>query len=465
MKLRSIIIYSWVILIHFSFNVIHSQTFDIGTNNCVAICKGGQVITWGDNGYGELGIGNGAPLYYYSSVPMTITSGFRPISVSAGDYFSAYVKDDSTLYTWGVNTAGQLGDGTTNNSYIPLKVPGLTSIIKFSGCWNHSLALRANGTVYSWGDNTSGKFGNGTQLSSFVPVQSLISNVSEISAGSMHSLFLKKDSTIWTCGNNAYGQLGLGTTIDQSFPTQIPGLSGIIAIATGRKSSLALKSDGTVWFWGNMYSTYSVTIPTQLSGINNVIAIAGGHESYLALKNDGTVWGWGYSSNVGNFGTGGLPPSGYPHWIFANPVMLNGLSNIVAIKVGYNVSMALKDDGTLWAMGHNSDGELCDGTTQNSSIPVYAVTPCDIYVSIPERKIIAGTTLYPNPAIDKITITSLENLEKIELINITGQILLSEKIRADIHQLNIETITNGIYILSIYNNAGIIKREKVIINR
>jgi len=161
------------------------------------------------------------------------------------------LKTDGTVWAWGDNYSGQLGDGTTTERRTPVQVSGLTDVIAVTGGEGHGLALRADGTLWAWGDNYSGQLGDGTTTERRTPVQvSGLTDVIAVAAGGYHSLAVKTDGTLWTWGDNWSGQLGDGTTTERITPVQILGLTDVIAIAAGWEHSLALKSDGTVWAWG-----------------------------------------------------------------------------------------------------------------------------------------------------------------------------------------------------------------------
>jgi alpha-tubulin suppressor-like RCC1 family protein len=290
-----------------------------------------------------------------------------------------------TVWAWGWNGYGQLGNGTYTNSNTPVQVldPAsvsgyLTGVTALAGGASLSLALKSDGTVWAWGYGLNGELGNGTYTTSNTPVQvSGLSGVTAIAEGGagFNRLALKSDGTVWAWGYNGYGELGNGTYTTSNTPVQVSGLSGVTAIGVGGYHGLALKSDGTIWAWGdNGYGelgngTYTTSnTPVQVSGLSGVTALAGGGWHSLALKSDGTVWAWGRNSE-GQLGNGTYTNSN-------TPVQVLGLSGGTAIAGGYLHSLALTSDGTVWAWGYNSNGQLGNGTyTFSINTPVQVLGP------------------------------------------------------------------------------------------
>ena len=282
-----------------------------------------------------------------------------------------------------------MGNGTTTDSDTPVAVNTLSGLTAIAGGDYHSLALRSDGTVWTWGENVYGELGNDTLSGSETPVQVLgsggsgyLTGVVAIAGIGFHSLALRSDGTVWAWGDNGYGQLGDGTTTNSETPVQVLGaggsgyLTGIVAIAGGMYHSLALRNDGTVWTWGyNYYSapTNSNT-PVQVLGaggsgfLTGIVAIAGGSVHSLAVKSDGTVWAWGYNE-YGQLGNGTLTTSGTPVQVLG-PGGSGYLTGMVAIAGAVYHSLALRSDGTVWAWGNNAYGELGNGTFTESETPV-----------------------------------------------------------------------------------------------
>ena len=222
-----------------------------------------------------------------------------------------------------------MGDGTTTDRATPGQVSGLSGIIAIACGEDHTIALKSDGTLWAWGYNGSGQLGDGTTNETYpygttTPVQvSKLSDVIAIACGNFHTIALKSDGTVWAWGANSYGQLGDGTTTDRATPVQVSGLGGVIAIVSESSHTIALKSDGTVWAWGyngsgqlgdgttNETYPYGTTTPVQVSKLSDVIAIACGALHTIALKSDGTVWAWG-DNGYGQLGDGTYTSSNTP---------------------------------------------------------------------------------------------------------------------------------------------------------
>lgn len=235
------------------------------------------------------------------------------------------VVNDGMVWAWGDNNYGQVGDGTNQRKDRPVQVKGLYGIIDVAVGNNSyedkyfTAALKNDGTVWTWGNNEYGQLGDGTTVNKNRPVQVQgLSDVIEIACGGLHIVALKSDGTVWTWGYNGYGQLGDGTTTNRSTPVKVKGLTGVIAIAAGKYHTVALKSDGTVWAWGRnnrgqigdgtQTDRYE---PVQVEEIKGVTAIACGESHTAVLKSDGTVWAWGHNG-YGQLGNGSNKDSAIP---------------------------------------------------------------------------------------------------------------------------------------------------------
>ena len=319
------------------------NTIATGEYHSLFITQTQTVKTVGGNDRGQLGNGTTNDSLEFVDVLGKDGVGLLNdvIAVSAGSYHSLALKSDGTVWAWGCNYyEGRLGDGTAVDKTTPVQVRGgesgeefLTDIVAISTGYNHSLALKSDGTVWSWGDNEYGKLGDGTAVDKTTPVQvkggesgeEFLTNIVAISAGDDHSLALKVDGTVWAWGDNLCSKLGDGTAVDKTTPVQVryePNISfltDIVAVSAGDDHSLALKVDGTVWAWGNDGNgqlgdgtTVDKTTPVQVKGgeteeepLVNIAAISSSaiSNASFAIKSDGKIYGWG-ENGKGELGDG-----------------------------------------------------------------------------------------------------------------------------------------------------------------
>jgi len=302
-------------------------------------------------------------------------------SIAVGDSHTLALYSDGTVWAWGDNTYGQLGDGTTISQWHRTQALNLTNVVAVATHGSTSAALRGDGTVWTWGANYDYALGNGTTIDqSTVAVHVLqtqttpLTNVVAIASGYSHFLALKSDGTVWAWGADWGYQLANESGNDSPFALQVlmsdgTALHDVVSIACGDDYSLVLKSDGTVWSWGdNSYrqlgtndANWAQATPAPVIGLTNVIAIIGGAYHSLALKSDGTVWSWGKNSQgcLGNGASSGNQ---------AAPGQVINLNHIIAVAAGNSHSLALKSDGTVWSWGDNSAGQLGIGTSSGKSL-------------------------------------------------------------------------------------------------
>jgi len=287
--------------------------------------------------------------------PQTQTPQTR---IAAGSRHVAVIKDSGTVWAWGDNTHGQLGDGSTNPRHSKQQVQELSDITAIASGDSHTLARQSNGAVWVWGYNYSGQLGDGTYLTSTIPLQIAIDSIRSISANAALSLALKEDGTVWGWGFGGTGQLEAPENIRINTPIQIDGLSDVSAISTGGEHCLALKSDGTVWAWGdNTYGQLGVSgprtnsIPRQIPELFDIIAIAAGGYHNLALRSDGSVFAWGWNGE-GQLGLGSTEQT------ILIPTQIASLPNVTCIDAGSHHSVARLANGSVLGWGHNKNGQL-----------------------------------------------------------------------------------------------------------
>ncbi len=328
--------------------------------------KDGKIWAWGDNVNGQLGDGT----YSNRVIPKQIGTDNKWVGVTAGWLCSFGIKSDGSLWSWGDNSSGQLGDGTTTNKNNPLQIGNGNSWIGIAAGQKHTVGLKADGTLWAWGDNSFGQLGDGTLLNKSIPIQIGIDDrwVEVIAAG-YHTIGLKSDGTLWAWGRNNYGQLGDGTQVDKNSPIQIGTDNRWSSVKAGIWHSMGLKSDGTLWAWGlNDYgqlgdgTMIGKNSPEQIGNENNWRTIApSGHFTHC-IKSDGTLWAWGANSD-GELGDGTTIAK-------SSPVQIGTDNDWVTVIGGGDFHcLALRSNGTLWSWGYNYFGQLGDGTTVNNSTP------------------------------------------------------------------------------------------------
>lgn len=280
---------------------------------------------------------------------------------------------EGTLWGWGSNDSGQVGDGTTINRRKPVQVGTDDNWISVSTGLTHTLGLKADGTLWAWGYNGYGELGDGTKTIRHTPVQ--IGNDSSwisISAGQHFSLALKSDGKLWAWGLNYYGQLGDGTDTNRLTPTLISSDSNWVSISTGLSQCHAIKSDGTLWAWGRNgsgnlgdSSYYNRYTPIQIGTENTWVNLIAGNESTFGLKSNGSLWGWGWNRN-GCIGYGVVSETN--QLIPARIGTDNKWINISFSPSSFH-SLGIKANGTFWSWGQNYFGQLGKGDTSDRYSP------------------------------------------------------------------------------------------------
>jgi alpha-tubulin suppressor-like RCC1 family protein len=336
-------------------------------------------VSWGDNETGALGDPAVGGRAQYGGVS-GLSNGVA--QVAAGAFHGLAVTSLGTVWAWGYNGWGELGNGTLTGSSIPVQVPGLTGVVQVAAGVAHSLALRSDGTVWAWGFNQDGQVGNGSVggvRPSPVQVTGL-TGVTKIAAGGGFSLALRSDGTVWAWGYNGDGELGNGTTASSPVPVKVTGLSRVYVtdIAAGLGgSALATTNNGiaaleSVWVWGANDSgqlgdgtLIHHLAPELVTGINTryIASIAAGQRFSVVLGTDGSVWGWGADDS----GQLGNTPTASP---VLRPVRTLTNSGLTQLSAGQDHVLALESNGTALAWGGNSAGQLGDGGTAGSSGPV-----------------------------------------------------------------------------------------------
>jgi alpha-tubulin suppressor-like RCC1 family protein len=340
-----------------------------GASTC-AVTTAGAAKCWGWNHDGQLGDGTNVD----QTMPVDVVglgSGIETIATNALD--ACVVTTGGAAKCWGWNGSGILGDGTTNNSNVPVDVSGLGSGVAAIGVADQSCALTTVGGVECWGDNTFGELGDGTTTERHTPVDvsGLSSGVSAISVGGGDACALTSAGAVKCWGDNENGRLGDGTTTNRSTPVDVVGLgSGVVAINAGDSQTCAVMSVGAVKCWGdNSYeqlgdgTNIDRHTPVDVVGLDtDVVSVSGGGGHTCVLSTAGAVECWG-RNDWGQLGHG---PGATTH----TPVAVAGLgTGVAAVSAGGDHTCALMTDGAMLCWGNNFEGQLGNGTAVQLPTP------------------------------------------------------------------------------------------------
>jgi len=336
------------------------------------------IWAWGGNACGRLGDGTTVN----KSSPVSVVGGFTDwCQVSVGCRHSIGIRTNGTAWAWGSGAFGRLGDNTITNKSSPVSVVGgFTDWCQVSAGGFHSFGLRTNGTLWAWGTNSCGILGDNTSVSKTSPV-SVVGGFTwcRISAGYIHSLAIKNDGTAWAWGNGSVGRLGDGTTVSKSSPVSVVGGFTWCQVAAGGSHSLAIRNNGTAWSWGcngqgrlGDSTTANKSSPVSVvGGFTDWCQVSAGLTHSLGLRTNGTAWAWGCNA-AGILGDGTTVDKNSP------VAVVGGFIDWCQVAAGGYHSLGARINGTVWSWGCNSGyfggaGMLGDGTTVNKSSPVSVV--------------------------------------------------------------------------------------------
>ena len=334
------------------------------------------LYVWGYNNRGQLGTNNLSNTLSPIQVG-ALTEWEFPQSSSGATSF--VIKSDSTLWAWGSNTQGTLGDGTTVYRSSPVQVAG--TWLNVGAAYRGTTGIKTNNTLWGWGQNAP-NFTPG--ISSPTQIGALTNWLKVGHKGDAEYprggfVCIKTDGTLWSWGDNTQGSVGDGTTTGRSSPVQIGALTDWTTATKAcnyqDKAAMGIRS-GALYAWGsnangalglNISAATNVLSPTQVGGLTTWVDVTIGN-ACCAIKTDGTIWGWGTNSN----GSNGLNEgSGFGNK--SSPVQIGALTNWASIRSRQFGCAAVKTDGTMWGWGSGRAdlfGTTGDGTDINRSSPV-----------------------------------------------------------------------------------------------
>lgn len=362
---------------------ITGVTFDGGVT-VSAPSVAGVLYSWGYNGLGgQLGLGDLTDRY----IPTQVTAGAGAWKqVASGrdtsSLFSGAIATNGSLWTWGRNTNGALGQNNNQNCSVPVQVGTLTNWSKLSLGNFNGLAIKTDGTLWAWGWNGNGALGiNNSEAYLSSPVQvGTDTNWAQVDTTNGRATFaVRTDGTLWAWGQNIFGGLGLGNTITRSSPTQVGALNNWSQVAgITNEGGFAVKTDGTLWAWGANNQgqlginavTGTISSPVQVGSDTNWAWVATRSHSTAttaAIKTNGTLWTWGPAS--------AMLGQGSPAVTRSSPVQVGAGTTWARVVCGGSFMLATKTDGTLWAWGTNTYGQLGTGGGDSfSPVQVGALT-------------------------------------------------------------------------------------------
>ena len=341
-----------------------------------------QLITpelwiWGENDSGALGVNDTT----IRCTPVTtFAGGSNWKQVSGGQGYTAAIKTDGTLWTWGNNDNGKLGTNGGGKRSTPVTTfAGGTNWKQVSCGVNHTAAVKTDGTLWVWGGNNFLPLGTNDSTIRATPVTTFAggTNWKQVTANWFHTAAIKTDGTLWTWGRNYTGELGVNDTTGRATPvTTFAGGTNWKQVASGYGRVSAIKTDGTLWTWGQgVYGALGINGGTSLTPVTT---FAGGTNwkqvssalvsiSCAAIKTDGTLWTWGYN-NYGQLGINDSTIRYTPVTTFA------GGTNWKQVASTSSYTTAIKTDGTLWTWGNNGSGALGinDATNRNTPVTTFA---------------------------------------------------------------------------------------------
>ena len=280
------------------------------------------------------------------------------------------IASDGSLWAWGLNFNGQLGNGTREESLLPIQIGTDTDWVSVAASSGTSVALRADGTLWRWGGYWQERYGRiriGTNHQTSPVQMGTDTNWASIYAGHGHIVGIRDDGSLWAWGYNQFGQLGDGTTENRATPVQVGTDTDWVSVVATTRRTMAIREDGSLWEWGrdigfsHELSEYH-TIPVQVGTDTDWSSISLGRSSVVAIKTDGSLWAWGINE-LGQVGDGTTEHRPYP-------VQVGVDTDWETVATGGRNTFAIRTDGTLWGWGSNQFGDLGDGTTESRLYPV-----------------------------------------------------------------------------------------------
>ena len=447
MKLR----FSLLLILSFHLQFAKAQcwkSISMGALFSAGVMEDGSLWAWGRNQKGQLGDGSNVD----KLIPKQIGTQTNWAKVSCGAEFMVALKNDGTIWSWGANEEGQLGLGSTTNVNTPTQIGISNQWIDISAGARHVLALNTNGVLFSWGSNGFGQLGDGTNIYKDIP--GIVPNFTEwesITAGGGHSLSVRNQGTLMSWGYGIFWQLGNGLDNNLNLPAPID-VAAWFEMKAGYYHSVSLKYSGpqqaNLWAWGfnnvgelGDGTTTRRDIPVQIGTDDSWIKLGCTIKSTYGIKADNSLWAWGLNT-YGQLGDGTNLNISLPLKLTGDDWQSIGTSTVSEHMI------ASKLDGSLWAWGKNDYGQLGDGTTNDSNIPKL-IFPCNLKIEDFNEKSI---TIFPNPGMDWIQISGIDDLQiqELNITDIKGKTIALTMENSN--TINIQHLIPGLYFIHIKSN-------------
>lgn len=439
------ILFSFLFLFADRINAQCWEMVKTGANHCIGIKTDGTLWTWGSNGSGELG--NGGDWDSWSPSQVGTETSWSKVATGRSSTHNLAIKDDGTLWAWGYNFDGQCGNNPGVDILAPLQVGTDNDWIEVACGMFFSLAIKTDGTLWGWGSNAFGQMANPNTFSDvLVPtLMSSQSNWAQITAGDSHMLVLTIDGDLYACGFNFQGSLGNGNNDNQTSLIQIATGQTWTSIAAGDTHSLAIRSDNSLWAWGSNgdgqlglgdYTYYNT--PVQVGSSTDWAKIGAGEFFSLGIKTDGTLWSWG-ENGYGQLGIGNNIEQ-------PSPVQVGSSNNWISAEGGRQHSVALLEGNAAVAFGRNTFGAVGNGTDVDSNVPVNLFCfPVNMDEIFSERNLL----LYPNPSSNEINFDFPAGVagEFVSIYNAQGEVLFASFNCSG--RIDVSPFPSGVYVLKV----------------
>ena len=430
-----------------------------GMYHSLLVQEDGTMWGWGLNDIGQLGIDKADYGYHLVKEPFGAADQIR--SISAGQYHTAVIKNDGTLWTCGQNLFGELGIGKADSELHDklVQVKDMDHVKSVSAGGEFTAIVKEDGSLWMCGRNYCGQFGNGTMEDSNVPVKVMDSGVAAANAGVGYTTaIIKEDGTLWMCGNNEYGQLGTGGSeeiVTEPVEVVFKDASGnklkVKSANSGWSHTAVVTEDGTLWTFGENKSG-QLGDGTDIDRRTPVKVATSVKEAYAdginyaqitdftaVLKEDGTLWMCG-NNTCGQLGNG---EQGFDHRF--NPDLAQTMADVASVATGYEHTIAVKTDGTLWAWGNTAYGQVGSGALEGnvstptqiflkkaaSSMTVKGKTATVKYAKLKKKKqtLKRSKVLTVKNAKGKLTYTKESGNKKITINKTTGKVTVKKGLK------------------------------------